>query len=308
MMADGKSKQNIIHSASEDEFSHWQLPDVTQAGTERPDNLFGHKGRATYGPDVKESVAPPTMAEIEAIRAEAEAEGLEEGRQQGYREGLEQGKLEGLAQGHQSGLEQGKQQGYEEGLADAKNLVARFESLMLQFDKPLTLLDTEIELALLELSMTLAKAVVGNELKSHPEHILAALRHGIDALPVKEQAVTIRVNPKDAELIQQVYSCAQLEKHQWRLDEDPLLAQGDCILSSQRSEVDLRLGARLEAIFAELNQQQAYLTQQVTQQRQALAAEAAGAQAEIGSDSEGLDDLPDSSEETDAQSSPPTAE
>ena len=269
-MSDTKPSKNLIRPKDDNEFSSWQLPDVTEAQKSAPANLFGHTARVTHVQEEIEHIQPPTMAEIEQMRAEAEAEGFEEGKQQGYQAGLEQGRLEGLEQGHNEGFKQGQQQGVDEGLTQAKSLVLQFEALMAQFDKPLNLLDTEIEMTLINLAMGLAKAVVGNELKTHPEHILAALRQGVDALPIKEQAVTVRVHPSDAELINRFYTQAQLERHKWQLDEDPILSPGDCILTSQRSEVDLRLSSRLTAVLSELTEQASYLAQQADTQKLAI--------------------------------------
>lgn len=303
-MTESKPSKNIIRPGLDNDFSQWQLPDVTQPQVSDPANLFGHTARVSHVQAEIEHIQPPTMAEIEQMRAEAEAEGFEEGKQQGLQSGLEEGRLQGLEQGHNEGFAQGLQQGIEEGLSQARTLVGRFEALLEQFQRPLSLLDNEIELALINLSMGLAKAVVGNELKTHPEHILAALRQGVDALPIKEQAVTIRVNPIDAVLIQQFYSQAQLERHQWQLDEDPILNLGDCILTSQRSAVDLRLSTRLDSVFAELNEQQAYLAQQIQQQKQSL--EQTVAETSKDDDAAKIDS--ESVGELDAQSPTPTAE
>lgn len=162
--SDNKPSNKVL-SDGDIEFSHWALPDVTEADDDSISNLFGHSNHQAAKPTTVESVSPPTMAEIEDIRAQAEEEGFAEGKQQGYEQGLEKGRLEGLEQGHTEGLAQGHEQGLETGLAQAKVLLSRFEALLTQFEKPLQLLDGDIELSLLNLSMTLAKSVIGHELK-----------------------------------------------------------------------------------------------------------------------------------------------
>ncbi|MGL4938837.1 flagellar assembly protein FliH [Shewanella sp.] len=273
LTADSSAHASQSQHDSDVAFRHWQLPDVTQAPDESASNLFGYKPKPQLTPETVEEVAPPTMAEIEDIRAQAEEEGFNEGKQQGLSRGLEQGRLEGLAQGHQEGFSQGQEQGFAAGLAEAKTLVERFDNLVKQFESPLALLDGDIELALLNLTMTLAKSVIGHELITHPEHILSALRLGIDSLPIKEQAVNIRLHPDDAALIEQLYTRAQLARSQWTLEVDPSLHAGDCIITSQRSKVDLSVATRIDAVFADLRQQHAHASLLQQQRKDALEGE-----------------------------------
>lgn len=250
------SAKHVLSVDDEQEFSHWRLPDITADQSQSPSNMFGKKPQAhVMDEDVEDSPAPLTMAQLEEMRAIAEQEGFAEGKQNGYQEGLEQGRLEGLEQGHQEGLAQGEQQGLEAGKADADALVSRFSHIVEQFEQPLSVLDLEIESELLGLVISLAKSVIVHELKTHPEHILAALRQGIDALPIKEQQIKIRVNSTDAALIGEFYSQEQLAKHRWELDIDPLLSAGDCIIDSVRSSVDLRLEQRMAQVLVQLNDQ-----------------------------------------------------
>ncbi|MFB2684836.1 flagellar assembly protein FliH [Shewanella mangrovisoli] len=306
--SDNKLSHRVVSDA-DIEFSHWSLPDVTEAEEEGVSNLFGYAGQPSPKAVAVETVAPPTLAEIEDIRAQAEEEGFNEGKTQGYAEGLEQGRLEGLEQGHTEGLAQGHEQGLEAGLAEAKALVTRFEGLLSQFEKPLQLLDGDIEHSLMTLTMALAKSVIGHELKTHPEQILSALRLGVESLPIKEQSVSIRLHPDDVTLVEKLYSSTQLNRNQWQLEADPTLSAGDCIISSQRSLVDLTLSSRIDAVFESLRNQQSHLSHQ-QQQRQAVLDEENAVK--VASTTE-LDDETQSSQpqydgEQDAKSPPSTAE
>lgn len=307
--SDNKLSHRVV-SDSEIEFSHWQLPDVTEAEEASISNLFGYSAQQHAPKAVAaETIAPPTMAEIEDIRAQAEEEGFNEGKTQGYAEGLEQGRLEGLEQGHTEGLAQGHEQGLEAGLAEAKTLIQRFEGLLSQFEKPLQLLDGDIEHSLMTLTMALAKSVIGHELKTHPEQILSALRLGVESLPIKEQSVSIRMHPDDVALVEQLYTSTQLNRNQWQLEADPSLNSGDCIISSQRSLVDLTLSSRIDAVFESLRNQQSHLSHQ-QQQRQAVLDEENAAKivsaAEIAEAAQSPQ--PQDDGEQDAKSPPSTAE
>ncbi|WP_372872562.1 flagellar assembly protein FliH [Shewanella sp.] len=248
-MTDSKHPKNVLRGEEKDEFSHWRLPEMSSDRAEAPANLLGRRPGEVYVAPDEEEFRPPTLAEIEAIRQEAELEGFEAGKQDGLARGLEEGRLQGLQEGHQEGLQQGHEQGLQQGLSEAKQMLARFEAFLGQFSAPLALLDNEIEQELLNLSMALARQILLNELKTHPEHILAALREGIDCLPIKEQQVKVRLNPDDLALLQQIYDHSELERNRWQLESDPLLSRGGLIIDSHRSRVDMRLEERMANVL-----------------------------------------------------------
>ncbi|NKF50222.1 flagellar assembly protein FliH [Shewanella sp. WXL01] len=243
------------------EFSHWQLPDVTEEPDTSISNLFGRVAAQPHKPEVseEESVEPLTLAQLEEMSLAAEKEGFEAGKQEGYQQGLENGRLEGLEQGHKEGFEQGEQQGFEAGQARAQQVLEQLSQLVAQIEKPLQIVDAEVENELLSVAMALAKAVVCHEIQTKPEHILSVMRQGIAALPIKDQAVTIKVNMANAELISESYSEQQLTKNSWQIDIDPALGESDCIIESQRSSVDLSLEQRMNQVFSEM---QSNLSQQ----------------------------------------------
>ncbi|MGS0682916.1 flagellar assembly protein FliH [Shewanella sp. 125m-7] len=270
-MTEPKEPQGASVNTS-DEFSHWDLPDISQDISPSALNMFGRNSLQTTVEDAieDEMILPPTLSEIEDIRAHAEQEGFAEGQDKGLREGREKGRLEGLEQGHTEGYSQGQQQGHEEGLKTAAEMLQRFENLLSQFEAPLAILDTEIEKELLATSMTLAKTVIAHELKTYPEHILSALRQGIDSLPIKEQKVKIRVTPSDEALISELYSQSQLERNRWEIEADPSLTPGDCIIDSGRSHIDMTVETRMQHVFTELDKHQQDLMQSKEQQEEAL--------------------------------------
>ncbi|MCG9745862.1 flagellar assembly protein FliH [Shewanella sp. Isolate8] len=270
MSGDKKPQEGQDTQGTQADFSHWQLPDVTPTVDEPKENMFGRIAPQKAAKAVDEPVMPPTLEEIESIRAEAEAEGFAQGQAAGIAKGLEEGRLQGLEQGHEEGYRQGEAQGMEAGLTEAKQTIAQFEALMQQLSMPLSLLDTEIEQALVQLSMTLAKAVIGHELKTHPEHILAALRQGVDALPLKEEGAHLRLHPDDLAIVERLYESAQLTRNRWELEADPTLSRGECIVSNSRSRVDMGLEHRIKAVFDKLVASEERLEQQRLQQLAAM--------------------------------------
>lgn len=273
-MTEPKKPQGASINTS-DEFEHWELPEIAQERAPSSLNMFGRHSLQMQVEELTEveSILPPTLSEVEDIRAQAEQEGFNEGQEKGFNEGLEKGRLEGLEQGHTEGFTQGQQQGYQEGLQTASEMLQRFESLLSQFEAPLSILDTEIEKELLNTTMVLAKAVIGHELKTYPEHILAALRQGVDSLPIKEQKINVRVTPSDETLISELYSQAQLERNHWEIEADPSLSPGDCIIKSGRSHIDMTVETRIQHVFAELDKHQQDLLQLKEQQEDNLLAQ-----------------------------------
>ncbi|WP_037470380.1 flagellar assembly protein FliH [Shewanella waksmanii] len=250
---DDKAAKSASVSQDDGEFHHWHIPDVTQQIPADTLNAFGRRDAVREVVGEPEAIKPPTLAEIEQIRAEAEQAGFTEGAEKGHAEGLEQGRLTGLEEGHQQGFEQGKEQGLQEGLNQASQLIEQFNHIIEQFAAPLSLLDTEIELEMVNLSRALARSVIGHELHTHPEHVLAALRHGVDSLPIKDQNINIRLHPDDLAIVNTLYEQAQLDKNRWQLEADPSLSAGDCVIDSQRSSVDMRLQTRMDSVLSDVD-------------------------------------------------------
>ncbi|WP_076410925.1 flagellar assembly protein FliH [Shewanella sp. UCD-KL12] len=270
MKPDNNEQDSADVNVEVSDYSHWQIPDITEPVADDTSNLFGRKTLQKTIEDEAPSFLPPTLVEIEAIRDEAIQDGFSQGKEEGIKSGIESGRLEGLKQGHEEGLKQGIEQGHAEGLEQAAQMISRFESLIAQFEKPLELLDTEIEKELVALTMMLARTVIGHEIKTHPEHILSALRQGVDSLPIKEQGITIRLHPDDHQLVQQLYTAEQLEKSRWLLEADPSLTAGDCVIHSQRSSVDMRLEQRINSVFDEMNHHHQHLAHTQLQQEESL--------------------------------------
>ncbi|QIR13987.1 flagellar assembly protein FliH [Shewanella aestuarii] len=260
-----KHTNKVLSAEDEHEFSHWQLPDVTEDKSQSPSNFFGHKAQAYHASEPAEEAVPsmPTMSQLEDIRAAAEQEGFEQGKQEGLQQGLEQGRLDGLAQGHSEGFAQGEQQGYEAGLAKANAMIAQFTQLIKHFEQPLSVLDAEVEAEILAMTLTLAKGVIQQELTQNPQHIATIIRKGIDALPLKEQVVKLRLHPDDVKVVEELYGEAQLAKNDWHLESDPSLVVGDVYIESLRSTVDLRVSNRVEQVFSALDAQSEQLSRQV---------------------------------------------
>ncbi|WP_299495098.1 flagellar assembly protein FliH [uncultured Shewanella sp.] len=267
-----------VNDVSCSDFSHWELPDVTLSVDEETVDIFGRQPMPvatdidTESSTQEESVLPPTLSEIEAIQQAAQQAGFEHGQAQGFAEGLEKGRLTGLEQGHKEGFVQGENQGFDAGMEQAQAKIDQFEALLSQFTEPLALLDLDIELQLISLVNQLAKGVIMHELSLPSEHIAYLIRYGLDALPIKKNNVTIRANPQDAKVINQLYQHTEQAKQGWHLEDDPTVTQGGIMMHCEPSELDLSVESRVKAVFSEWEQAQAALAlkKQQVQQNTAL--------------------------------------
>ncbi|TKB47240.1 flagellar assembly protein FliH [Ferrimonas sediminicola] len=235
-----------------DEAQQWQLPDVGE-GLSQPSPLALNISSGEPEPPAQEeeTPAPPTLAEIESIREDARQEGFDEGLTEGTRKGLEEGRLKGLEEGHSQGYEQGLEQGLEEGRARIQAQLAQLDSLLNQLVEPLQAIDNQVEQELVELSQHLARAVIGCEVKTQSEPLLLALRQAIDALPSREQRVTIQLSGEDMQLVRDSYGDDELARRNWHLELEPSLSRGSLKVLTQRSEVAMPLAERIDTIFSQ---------------------------------------------------------
>lgn len=248
------AKGKAVAGEALEELKSWRYPDLTVDENAIFRNAYNHKFRLMQDlmDTVDEELTLPTIEEIEAIRQSAHDEGLEQGKQEGLEQGKEEGRKEGLVLGEKQGFEQGNKDGYQAGLAQGNEQVQRFSDLVNQLQHPLDNLDKNIEQQMLDLVTHLAKGVIMHELKQHPEQILAAIRLAVDALPQKNQDITIHLNPEDVDLVEQFYNGTQLAERQWSLNADTSLNRGELNVDTHYSHVDFSLDKRIETVFNEI--------------------------------------------------------
>ncbi|WP_417349994.1 flagellar assembly protein FliH [Ferrimonas sp.] len=247
-----KFNRRLAGQIEASEAEQWELPDMGEEIAE-PSTLALNiaSGEPEPQADEEEAPAPPTLAEIESLREDARQEGYDEGLNQGTQKGLEEGRLKGLEEGHTQGYEQGLEQGLEEGRARIQAQVAQLDALLNQLVAPLQAVDNQVEQELVELTLHLARAVIGCEVKSQSEPLLLALRQAVDALPSRDQKVTIQLCAEDMQLVRDSYGDEELARRHWQLELEPSLSRGSLKVLTQRSEVSMPLAERIETIFSQ---------------------------------------------------------
>lgn len=168
-------------------------------------------------PAAAEPVVHPTVSELEDLERQAR----EEGRAAGFAQGLAEAREQGRAQ------------------------LARLEALCTQAARPLAALDTEVEQELAHLALVIARRVLAQELATHPEHIVSAVRQAVAALPAAHRKLQVRLHPDDLALLREL----EAAEADWQLVADPTIQRGGCLLESERSRLDARVETRLAAMI-----------------------------------------------------------
>jgi flagellar assembly protein FliH len=145
----------------------------------------------------------------------------------------------GQADGRVAGLDEARrdQQALTEQLGAQ---VQRLSAILDLLARPLEQLDAAVEQQLATAAACIARAVVRQELKTDPAHIIALVRECVSRLPISARDVRVHVHPDDAELIRERLATPQQDRA-WQLMEDPVLSRGGCLVTSENSSVDARL-------------------------------------------------------------------
>ena len=197
--------------------------------------------------DVSQATQVLTVEEIEAMQKQAFDEAFEQGRQQGFIQGQQQG----FEQGQQQGFEAGTQKGYEESQHLLQQQVSQLNLLLEALAEPLKSLDQQVEDELIKLVIAIAGQIIRREIKLDPGQIVGVIREAVNVLPLATQKITLNLHPEDADLVRSILNLDE-NPPPWRLQENPLVTRGGCIVETEVSRVDATLEKRLSAVIATL--------------------------------------------------------
>ncbi len=205
----------------------------------------------SLSPDQQDKAPLPTVDEIEAMQQQAYREAFDQGRQEGYKQGHDEGFKQGREAGYQEGYNEGLEKGYQENVELLKQQAAELVKLLESLNEPFKHLDERVETALVDLVIGIATQLIRREIKTDKGQIVAVVREAVNALPLANQKLILRLHPEDAKL---VVKALKLGEHaaQWQIEEDPLLTRGGCIVETGDSHVDATVENRLAAIVAKV--------------------------------------------------------
>jgi flagellar assembly protein FliH len=152
---------------------------------------------------------------------------------------------------YDEGFELGRNRGIEEGEAEIGQQAERFERLVAALAEPFAVLDDEVVNSVADLAILIARHLVRRELKIDPGEIVAVVRDTMQHLPVAVRNPRIRMHPDDVEIVANALAIGE-ESRSWRLQPDPLVTRGGCIVETDSSRVDASVEARLAAIVSKM--------------------------------------------------------
>lgn len=149
------------------------------------------------------------------------------------------------------GFEEGRRAGLE---AARKEVAARAEALEKALDalaRPFEELDQRFLAEIVELVQAVARQMLRRELRMDPTHVVGVVREGLAALPMAAADVVVRLHPDDAAVVNECLA-GDAAGRGWRIEADPLMERGGCIVVTPQSQVDCRLETRLGRSIAAL--------------------------------------------------------
>jgi flagellar assembly protein FliH len=152
--------------------------------------------------------------------------------------------------------EQARNEGYAQGLAEAvaqaqalsNKLALDVANVLEGFSQPLMQLDKEVKIAVVELAVSVAGVLAGQECSVCPDLVLRLVESAIADLGRERSAVDVRLHPDDAHLVAELLQLPDGT----RVIVDPSLARGDCRVHTGQMRIDASLGTRMRSILDDL--------------------------------------------------------
>lgn len=220
--------------AIETGFSPWVSdPDIVAGGQVHSVVLqeeIDARRRAEEEAEGPEDILEAARAEGERLKEEARKQGFEQGYQKGQGKALEEA-LEGLRPTL-------------EGFAEKTQELSDYRAEVLRM----------AEREVFELAVLMGKKVLGAEIRLHPDAVQTVVRSALERA-IGWGKATIRVHPEDHALLEQVRG--RIEENIAgvmisKIEPDPTVGRGGCILESNFGEVDARLERQSEEVESEL--------------------------------------------------------
>lgn len=236
----------------ESDISTWDLPHVEDASPVdlNKTNAFNRRSDWKYEPPEEvEEMLPPTAEEIEAIRAAAYQDGFSQGKQDGQEQGHKEGVEQGLQEGHKEGMEKGHAEGLALGEEEINLKIEVFKDLIYQLNNPVAQVQEILQKELIQLSVSLARAVIKTETVTNPDIIFQALSEGLKVLPIQESTYQIHLHPDDIALIKEHFGEDEITKHNWLFIDAPQMTRGGCDISTTSNAVDVSVERRTRDVL-----------------------------------------------------------
>ncbi|MDO8465995.1 MAG: flagellar assembly protein FliH [Gallionella sp.] len=160
-------------------------------------------------------------------------------------------------QAYDEGYAQGHDAGYAAGIQQARTEAAEIHALLQNLQNALNQVDEQLAQSLLDLSLEIARKMVGESLQVKPEVILKIVSDAISNLPHFNQNAHLILHPDDAELVRKQMG-EQLLHTGWKILTDTQIKRGGCRVETSHSQVDATLEARWKRIVESIGQDKSW--------------------------------------------------
>lgn len=150
---------------------------------------------------------------------------------------------------------QAHEEGYQAGFAAGSQRIA---ALLNTLTQAMQQTDQEIAQELLNLSIEVARQMVQQELKIHPEILLNTIREAIGSLPHFSQGAHIVLHPEDAAMLRASMG-EQLSHSGWKIFEDSLIERGGARIETAHSQIDATVANRWKRIVSSIGQDSSWI-------------------------------------------------
>lgn len=210
------------------DFSNWTLPDV-ENGVASPANAASDPGNQQIARGL-------TARQLEEITAQAQREGHAEGHSEGFSEGRSAGMAQGLEEGRAAARQELTRQ------------VEQLQSAMAQLLEPIKDQHDQIEQALTQFALDIARAVTDQTPALSAPQLLPVVRRAVRELPVGARNITVLLHPEQVELLR---DCAEWPTA-WQMQADSRIDLGGCKVVTEQSLVDYSIELRFRQVAARL--------------------------------------------------------
>lgn len=155
------------------------------------------------------------------------------------------------AAGYQEGLRDGQASAEAFKLSHARQVATQLGALLRSLDASLLELEHQMAEALTRSAVELAKQVVREELRQHPEHIARVAHDAVEALLLSAKHVRVRVHPEDLALVE-AGAGDTLRSRGAQLVADAAVERGGCLVESDLASVDALIQHRWQQAAAQL--------------------------------------------------------
>ena len=160
-------------------------------------------------------------------------------------------------QAYDEGCAQGRDTGYAAGITQARTEAAQIHVLLQNLQDALNQVDEQLAQSLLDLSLEIARKMVGENLQVKPEVILKVVSDAISGLPHFNQNAHLILHSDDAELVRKQMG-EQLSHAGWKIFTDTQIRRGGCRVETLHSQVDATVEARWKRVVESIGQDKSW--------------------------------------------------